>query len=350
MGRHCIVGDRAGIVSKEAFIVNHPQLRNIQLQRWVVLLAIVLFAIKLTAYFLTTSVAVLTDALESIVNIIAGLMGLYSLNLSAKPRDKDHPYGHGKIEFISSAIEGTLVCMAGVIIIVEATGALFHPKSIHQLDSGIILISITAFINFMVGTICVRQGKKSNSIVMVSSGKHLQSDTYSTLGIIVGLILIMVTKIEWLDSVVAMVFALLILYTGYKIIRRSLAGIMDEADLELLKSMVTVLNQRRRENWIDLHNLRIIKFGPVIHMDAHLTVPWYLNVNEAHVEIDALAGLVREEFGESLELFVHSDGCLDFSCKICVKKECHVRKFPFEQKIEWTTENISSNEKHRLHS
>lgn len=349
MGDYCSGRPDPDVYQKEKLLSNTPT-QNIRLQQGVVVLAIVLFAAKLTAYFLTTSVAILTDALESIVNILAGIMGLYSLHLSAKPRDDDHPYGHGKIEFISAAIEGTLIAMAGVIIIVESVGAFLHPKNIHQLDWGIGLVAATAIINYAVGSLCVREGKRTNSMVMISSGKHLQSDTYSTLGIIGGLILILITKIYWLDSVVAIIFALLILYTGYKIVRKSLAGIMDEADRELLEAMVVMLNKNRRENWIDLHNVRIIKFGPRLHLDAHLTVPWYLNVHEAHVEIDELAGLVRKEFGETLELFVHSDGCLDFSCAICSKTDCPVRKSPFTKRIEWTTENIVSNTKHSLTS
>jgi len=114
--------------------------------------------------------------------------------------------------------------------------------------------------------------------------------------------------------------------------------------------MVEMLNANRRENWIDLHNLRIIKYGSRIHLDCHLTVPWYLNVKEAHDEIDALSGLVKKEYGESVELFVHSDGCMDFSCNICTKKNCAVRKHDFEKKIEWTIENKSSNIKHSIKS
>jgi len=121
---------------------------------------------------------------------------------------------------------------------------------------------------------------------------------------------------------------------------------MDEADTTLLKKMVETLNANRRANWIDLHNLRIIKYGSTIHLDCHLTVPWYLNVHEAHKEIDELSNLVKNEYGETVELFVHSDGCLDFSCKICTKTDCHVRKHAFEKKVEWTMENISSNQKH----
>ena len=125
---------------------------------------------------------------------------------------------------------------------------------------------------------------------------------------------------------------------------------MDEADDALLKKMVQLLNANRKENWIDLHNLRIIKYGGTLHMDCHLTVPWYLNVHEAHSEIDTLSALVKNEFGESVELFVHSDGCLDFSCGICSKNNCAVRKQPFVKKPEWTIGNISSNNKHTITS
>lgn len=323
---------------------------NIRLQQVVVTLAVVLFAVKLTAYFLTDSVAILTDALESIVNVVAGFFGLYSLYLSAKPRDGNHPYGHGKIEFISAAVEGTLILIAGLIIIYESINSLFHPHSINQLDWGIGLIAVTAIINYVTGYVCIKVGTKNNSIALIAGGKHLQTDTYSTIGIIIGLVLIYFTRLFWLDSAVAILFGGVIIFTGYKIVRKSIAGIMDESDDELLLRMVRLLNENKRQNWIDLHNSRIIKFGSILHLDAHLTVPWYLNVHEAHVEIDALAELVRKEFGETLELYVHSDGCLDFSCKICQKQDCTVRKFPFEKRIDWTVENISSNRKHGVDS
>jgi cation diffusion facilitator family transporter len=321
---------------------------NLKVQKGIAAISIVLFIVKIIAWYLTNSVAILTDALESIVNVVAGLIGVYSLYVSAKPKDSDHPYGHGKVEFISAAIEGTLITVAGFLIIYESINNLLHPHGIQKLDYGIILIALTAIVNYMAGVLCVRTGKKNNSLALVASGKHLQSDTWSTLGIIIGLALILFTHINWLDSAVAMLFAFIIIFTGYKIVRSSVAGIMDEADDALLKKMVMMLNQNRKENWIDLHNLRIIKYGGTIHLDCHLTVPWYLNVHEAHREIDTLSGLVKKEYGESVELFVHSDGCLDFSCAICTKTDCPVRKHTFQKKIVWTMENISSNHKHTV--
>jgi cation diffusion facilitator family transporter len=323
---------------------------NLKVQKVVAAVSIVLFIAKIIAWYLTSSVAILTDALESIVNVVAGLIGVYSLYVSAKPRDYDHPYGHGKAEFISAAIEGTLITVAGFIIIYEGINNLLHPHTLKKLDYGIILIAATAVVNYITGALCIKTGKKNNSLALVASGKHLQSDTWSTVGIVAGLALMFFTKIFWIDSVIAVLFALIIIFTGYKIVRSSVAGIMDEADEVILKKLVPLLNTNRKENWIDLHNLRIIKYGATLHLDCHFTVPWYLNVHEAHREVDSLSALVKKEFGESVELFVHSDGCLDFSCSICLKQQCTVRKHPFDKKIEWTLENISSNNKHTISS
>jgi cation diffusion facilitator family transporter len=324
--------------------------QNFKIQRTIAIISIALFIIKIAAWYLTNSVAILTDALESIVNVVAGLIGLYSIFLSAKPRDLDHPYGHGKVEFISAAIEGTMISIAGVFILYKAINNLRQPHEVEKIDFGIYLVALTALVNYVAGIICERRGKKSNSLALIASGKHLKTDTYTTIGIICGLILLWITGIDWIDSAVAILFSVIIMITGYKIIRTSVAGIMDEADIELLRNMVVLLNKDRTINWIDLHNLRIIKYGPTLHLDCHLTVPWFFNVHEAHKEIDALSGLVREHYGESVELFVHSDGCLDFSCRICAKNDCPVRQHAFEKKIEWTMENISSNHKHKVDS
>ena len=322
--------------------------QNLKLQKWVAAISLLLLIVKFFAYYITHSVAILTDALESIANVAAGLIGLYSLYVAAKPRDFDHPYGHGKAEFLSAAVEGTLIVSAGAIILYKAIKNLLYPIPIHRVDFGIWLVAATAVVNFILGYYCLLIGKKNNSLALLASGKHLLSDTWSTLGIIVGLVLLHFTGYKWIDSVVAMLFGLLIIYTGYKILRRSIAGIMDEADIKLLSHLVTLLNHNRSVNWIDLHNLRVIKYGSVMHIDCHLTVPWFLNVNEAHNEVDALSVLVRKEFGETVELFVHTDGCLPFSCKICNKENCAERKYNFEKRIDWTLENTSQNKKHEL--
>jgi cation diffusion facilitator family transporter len=321
---------------------------NYSLQKKLLLVTLVLFIMKILAWYYTNSMAILTDAVEYTINVISGFIGLFSLYLSTKPRDYNHPYGHGKAEFLSAAVEGTLMLVSGLMISYSALKNLRYPGIISKLDYGIYLIAFTAAINYLTGMAAIRTGKKNNSLALVASGRHMQTDTYATLGIIVGLIIIYFTGYLWLDSIVSLVFALVIMISGYKIMRTSIAGIMDEADDVLLAQLVETINNSRSINWMDMHNLRIIKYGSILHLDCHFTVPWYFNVNEAHAEIDKLDSIVKTKFGDSVELFVHTDGCMDFSCPICIKEDCPVRRAEFKKKIHWTVENISSNQKHRF--
>lgn len=321
---------------------------NIRVQKFILTVAVILFVIKMVAWYLTGSVAVLTDGLESIVNMISGFVGLYSLIISAKPRDANHPYGHGKIEFISAGIEGTLITIAGLYIIYEAGMSFIYPEPLQKLDLGIILIAISGVINYVFGWWALNTGKKNNSLALQASGKHLQTDTYTTIGIIAGLILLRFTDILWLDGAVAILFALIIMRTGYRILREAVAGIMDESDEDLLEELITFLQENRDPKWIDLHNLRIIKYGSILHVDCHLTLPWYLTVKEAHAELDKIEELIANKFGERIEIFIHSDFCMEFSCRLCHMEHCEVRQHPFEEEITWTVENVASDGKHKL--
>lgn len=319
---------------------------SIRVQKLLVIVSVALFIIKIIAWYLTHSVAILTDALESIVNVVAGFIGLYSIILSAKPKDKEHPYGHGKVEFLSSAIEGTLISVAGLIIIYEAINNLYHPHDLQKLDYGIILIAITAVVNYAVGYYCVQKGTKEKSPILIASGSHLKSDTYSTIGLLAGIIMLMITGLKWIDSVAALIFAVIIIITGYKIIRRAVSGIMDESDEMIISEIVTVLNENRNPHWIDIHNMRVINYAGFYHIDCHLTVPYYINVNEAHVILDSLTAMLQKHFDDKVEFFIHIDGCLFSQCSICAVANCPVRKAAFEQHLQWTVSNILSDAKH----
>ncbi|MES2702220.1 MAG: cation diffusion facilitator family transporter [Bacteroidota bacterium] len=320
----------------------------IRVQRYIALLSVVLFFGKIAAWQLTHSVTILTDALESIVNIIAGFIGLYSIVLAARPRDNNHPYGHGKAEFLSSAVEGTLIIIAGLVIIYEAAKQLLVPHKLERLDAGLIIIAIAGAINFAAGKYAEKQGIKSNSPVLISAGKHLQTDAYSTAGIIVGLLLLLLThgRWLWLDGAVALCFAFIIIITGYKVLRRSIAGIMDETDLPLLTQVIKVLQDNRLPPWIDLHNMRVIQYGSMMHVDAHMTLPYYFTVAEADVEIHKLEALISTEFNNSVELFIHIDGCMPYQCKLCAMPDCPVRQEPPKELLVWTTESVWADAKH----
>lgn len=312
------------------------------------MVAVVLFVLKMVAWWLTRSVAILTDALESVVNVIAGFVGLYSLSIASLPSDENHPYGHGKAEFLSAAIEGTLIMLAGLFIIFEAIRSLLEPMPIQKLDVGIGLVALSALVNYALGYIAVKRGKANQSEALEASGRHLKTDTYSTLAIIAGLLLIFLTGIHQFDSITALIMSVVVMIIGYRIARKSVAGIMDEADDAILQQIIELLNRRRGENWIDIHNLRVIKFGNILHIDCHMTVPWYFNVREAHAEVDSLRKLVEEVFGPAVEFFVHEDDCMPQGCPVCIKTDCQVRQHPFARKIEWNLGNVAPNHKHNL--
>ena len=323
---------------------------NFGFQRIVAIIGIMLFIAKLIAWRLTNSDAVFSDAMESIVNIIAAFMGLYALYLAAKPKDREHPYGHGKVEFVTSGIEGALIIFAGVVIIIQSVNSILNGNIPKQLDWGMWIIAATAAINYLLGYLSYQKGIKENSLVLQSSGKHLKTDTLTTLGVVVSLILVYFTKLYWIDAVVALLFGSYIMFVGYKIIRKSLSGIMDEADLGMLSKLAKFLDENRKPEWMDIHNMRIQQHGSGLHIDAHLTLPWYYELRKAHQEMEEVYKLVGENTDRTIEFNFHLDDCKPTSCEICQLKDCPVRQEPFRKKIEWNEKTIAQISKHDINT
>ena len=319
---------------------------KLHFQKWIAIIGVILFIAKLIAWKLTASDAVFSDAMESIVNVVSAFMGLYSLYLAGKPRDEDHPYGHGKVEFVTSGIEGALIAIAGIMIIYEGINSLITGKVLKELDWGMAIIAATALVNYMLGYVSIQKGKKENSAVLISSGKHLQSDTVTTIGVFVSLIIIYFTDLNWLDSAVALLFGGYIIFVGYKIIRKSLSGIMDEQDPVLLNKIIQLLEKNRQPEWIDIHNMKIQQFGSSLHIDAHITLPWYYPLRDAHREMENVIILLATNTTRSVEFNFHMDDCKPISCSICQIAECPVREHPFVKKVEWNSANVTSVDKH----
>lgn len=322
--------------------------QNLKVQYFVTALTIVVFILKVVTYALTHSLSVLSDTLESVVNIVATLVGSYSLFVASKPKDKDHPYGHGKAEFVSAAFQGSLIVGIGCLIIYKAIDSFIHPVSLHNLNNGIWLLVIIAIINLVTALFLNRIGKKNKSLAILSSGKLFKIDFFTTASVAIGIILLLITGYEKIDAFIALFLGIYVIYDGYKIVRQSLAGIMDEADMELLEEVITEINSSRNPKWIDLHNLRVIKYGTLMHIDCHLTVPWYYNVNDAHSAVDDFTQLIKNKFGDTVEFYIHTDGCMPFSCPICTIEACEKRKSPFEKRLDWNLENVLLDSKHRL--
>jgi len=319
-------------------------------QRRIILLSLitgaVLMVAKFVAYFLTGSNFILTDAAESIVNVVASAFAFYSIYLSAQPRDVNHPYGHGKVEFFSVFVEGILILIAGVIIIFKSIYGLLSPHPVHDVMLGAAIIGATGIINGILGWYLIRKGKALNSMTLDADGHHLITDMVTSAGLVVGLTLIHLTKINLLDNILSILVALYIVYTGYKLTRKSVAGLMDEADLKMVENIVKVLNDQRDEAWIDIHNLRAQKYGHELHIDCHLTLPNYFDLNRVHQEVKEVDELINNGVSIKTELFIHTDPCLPECCHYCNMPNCPIR---FEAKIkdiEWTMDNVTRNKKH----
>ena len=309
----------------------------------------VLMGGKFLAWWLTNSNAILTDALESIINVVAATFGLYSLILAAKPRDSNHPYGHGKVEFLSAGFEGALIFLAGIAIWLKAGYNIIYPQPLFNLDIGLAITGFAGAVNFGIGHYLEKRGVHSNSLIMEASGKHLKSDAYSSAGLLIGLGLVLATGIPLLDNLLAILFGAVIMFTGLRLVRRSVAGIMDEADYQLIDNMVETLHRNRRDSWIDVHNFRVIKYGPTLHIDCHMTVPWYFDTRHSHSEVKNFEDLLKAHSSVPVECFIHVDPCEPpRNCRICQMKNCAVRRASTEARVEWTLENIMNNAQHEV--
>ena len=320
----------------------------LRIQQVAVSLGVVIMLVKFTAYYFTHSNTILTDALEGMVNIVAGSFAVYSLILSSKPKDVDHPYGHGKIEFIAAGFEGVLIMLASLLIIWKSILNFFHPEEIHHLEIGVILIIATGISNYVIGFFLEKKAKQYNSLILEADGKHLQSDGYISFAILIGVLVIWFTGIKILDNVFAITAGLFISYTGLRLIRRSLGGIMDETDAHIITAIVSYLNTHRRDSWIDIHNMREIQYGSALHVDCHVTLPYYYSLEQTHDEIDRIEKLINQSSQFPVEVFIHPDPCIPICCKLCQLADCPVRKHPFEKRVEWTFVNVTENRKHQL--
>ncbi|HEY1038982.1 MAG TPA: cation diffusion facilitator family transporter [Bacteroidia bacterium] len=326
---------------------NSPLAGRKQLMKIVLVISVCLFGVKFAAYFLTNSNSILTDAAESVVNILTGAFALYSIYYSSKPKDEDHPYGHGKIEFLSSGFEGAMILTAGIGMIIKGVLSFFEKDQLHNIDLGLYLTLFAGAVNGVMGFVLVNRGKRENSVTLIAEGKHLLSDTWSSVAIVAGLGVVLLTKIVWIDYLLAIIIGVMITYTGIKLIKESVDNLLDKADVAHIKEVVLLLDKNKQDKWIDVHNLRVLKYGDHLHIDCHVTLPWYDSLSVSHEEVDAIGKLIKNEMHEKIEFFIHADPCVPpYSCGVCPLKTCTVRKADFRQRMEWTVANVLPDKKH----
>ena len=300
--------------------------------------SVVLLAAKYEAYRLTGSTAILSDALESIVNVVAAIFALGGILFAGRPADRNHPYGHGKIEFFSAAFEGGLIAFAAVVILYEVVLSLVVRLQVRELDTGLLIISGAGLANLALGLFLVRTGRKHQSLTLVADGQHVLSDFWTTVGIVVGLLLVRVTGIWWLDPLVAAVVAVNLMWTGFRLVRHAAGGLLDEEDTLLLNRLLGVLGGHVGQGIIRVHHLRAIRAGRFHHVDAHLVVPEFWSVDRAHEVAEDLAERVIRTLGVDGELIFHTDPCHRAYCPMCDLADCPVRREPFRGRPPLTLE------------
>jgi cation diffusion facilitator family transporter len=293
-----------------------------------------IFLGKLTTWQLTDSVAVLSDALESTVNIGAAALLVFSVVVAARPADRDHPYGHGKVEFLSAGIEGALIVVAAVLIAIEATQQLLHAHAPQRLDLGLGLLAGLSAGNALLGLHLVRVGRAAESLALIADGKHVIADVWTSVGVLGGLVAVRVTGLAWLDPVVALAVAANIVREGYRLARSAVQGLMDEADPALLDTLVGALVRNRKPEWIDVHGLRALRSGASIHADLHLVVPRYYDAERLHKVHDAVESELLAGLSAPGEVVVHFDPCGPVHCAGCAVSACPVRSARLAQRIE----------------
>lgn len=325
-------------------IITGPQHDNIRFKAyWLsLILSIILLAAKFYAYKMTGSKAIMSDALESIINVIMPIVGLAVLSIARKPADKDHPYGHGKVEYLSSAIEGGLIFFAALTIIFEAGKYLIKGNDVYQVDLGLIIIASAGTINAALGFYVLRTGKKYQSIALIANGSHILSDVWTTVGVVGGLLLVKLTGIQWLDSVTALLMGFYLGYDGYKIVRSAAAGLLDEEDPKLMQDIAKLFNRERKQGIIHIHHTRVIRSGRYHHIDSHVVVPEFWDVTTAHEETEEFEHAFIKDYSVDGEIHFHLDPCRRAYCTVCDVDNCPVRKEKFKRLVPFTVESLIS--------
>jgi cation diffusion facilitator family transporter len=308
------------------------------------LVGFTLMAGKFYVYWLTGSAAILSDALESIINVVASAFALGSIIFAAKRPDACHPYGHGKIEYFSAGFEGALIILAALGIFYQAWSRLFSPRELLNLNVGLLLLLAISVANLILGLALVRVGRRTQSLALVADGKHILTDVYTSLGVLVGLALALFTGWYWLDGAVALLVGLNILYIGAQLMQESGAGLLDASDPELLEEIAGILREHRKDLWIDVHRLRARRAGNRVFVDFHLILPRDLRLEEGHREVKELERIFDAHYQGRADVLIHLDPCERPECPICGFDPCvHRLEETKEQKL-WRGETVTGED------
>lgn len=273
--------------------------------------AVVTILLKFYAYHLTGSIGFMSDAMESLVNLFAAVFALVMLHLSQKPADEGHAFGHTKAEYFSSAAEGALILIAAFSIIRSAITRLIEPVPLENLNTGLLFSLLASLVNMVVGIILIKSGKKHKSLILEADGRHLMTDVWTSAGVIAGIVVVKFTGWVVIDPIIALLVAINIIYTGYKLISRSASGLMDASIPDEDIQKVTTYLDSLKEQQIEYHSLLNRSAGQRKFISLHLLVPGEWSVQKGHDYADRIELTIENMFNEPVTVSTHIEAVED---------------------------------------
>ncbi len=311
--------------------INHAERKLIPV--FSLLIGIGLLALKFYAYSVTNSQSIFSDALESIVNVVAGVITLVVMVIAAKPADQDHPYGHGKVESMAATFEGGAITLAGILIVIQAVQVFIRGVVVEEINTGLILTITAGLINGVLGYVLKMRGTAHHSEALISSGTHLMGDALTSIGVILSLVIVKFTGIAWVDPVIAAFFGLVLCVQGGKILIRSGNVLLDAHDRDLLKIVANLFEKHYVPGVIDIHYTRIIKSGPFHHIECHMVIPEFWSVAESHSFSESYKESILAEYPIEAEIRIHLDPCRRVYCENCELADCPIRQKDFVRRV-----------------
>ncbi len=293
-----------------------------RLALWGIPLSLVVMGLKMLAWWLTGSVALLSDGLESFVNVVAAFIAFFVIRYAQKPADHDHPFGHHKAEYLSAVTEGVMIVVAALMIVQEAVGHLGNPQPIQAPVIGLAINFVAGVINGIWALTLIRAGRTYRSPALMADGQHIMSDVYTSIGVLIGLLLALGTGYPIFDPLLAILVAINILYQGWKVISASIDGLMDKAVLPEEEAVIKDAIAKNAEGSLGVHDLKTRRAGAVTFVDFHMVVPAAMPVREAHRICDRLEDAIRAiHAGSEITIHVEPEGEKAHGIRVKVIKE-----------------------------